>query len=424
MSSKPDVIANKASCADDHDPNSLDMAIAKQKISEMIKPVNGFESVAIRNALNRTLSADVLSTIDVPAYTNSAMDGYAIKYSDIQQEGVSSLEITGVAYAGKPFTGSIQNGQCVRIMTGAMLPEGVDTVIMQEHVEVKDNCIHLSATHQQGQNIRHAGEDLKIGAPALHKGTAIKPADIGLIASLGITEVTVSRNLRVAFFSTGDELRSIGETLQQGQIYDSNRYTLYCMLSNLGVEIMDMGIIPDDPGRIQQAFQTAADEADLLITTGGVSVGDADYVKQTLEDLGEVNFWKIAMKPGRPLAVGKVNNAYFFGLPGNPVSAMVTFYQFVQPAIRQLMGQTKTEPHMIRIKTVSNLKKRPGRVDFQRGILFINDDGEHVVKTTGNQGSHVLSSMSEANCFIVLAQDSGSIKSGEYVDVQPFYGVI
>lgn len=424
MASKQNSKDKQPSCADEFDPNSLNMDLAKLRIQEMIHPLRAYESLHIRDALNRCLSSDVLSTVNVPAYTNSAMDGYAIRYNDIKPDAKSILKVIGTAYAGKPFKGEISSGQCIRIMTGAMLPEGVDTVIMQEHVTRLDQHIEIDPGHSHGQNVRMTGEDLKIGEPALFKGTLIKPADVGLLASLGIAEVQVTRKARVAFFSTGDELCSIGQVLQEGQIYDSNRYTLYCMLKNLGVEVIDMGIIKDDPDSIQAAFLAAADCSDLMITSGGVSVGDADYVKQTLESLGHVNFWKIAMKPGKPLAVGKVKNAYFFGLPGNPVSAMVTFYQFVQPAIRQLMGQKQTEATTIRVKTVSILKKRPGRIDFQRGILFRDENGEYVVRTTGNQGSHVLSSMSEANCFIVLPLDSGRVEAGSLVDVQPFHGML
>jgi len=415
---------NTASCQDEFDPNSLSVTQALKQISDQIKPLSSFEQLALRDALGRVLAKDVLSTINVPAFTNSAMDGYALRFEDMH----NPLNLIGTAYAGKPYENSVLNGECIRIMTGAPLPKGTDTVIMQEHVTKNEEKITIEAAHQsshkKGQNIRQYGEDLKLGETALAKGTKLKAADIGLIASLGIAEVTVCRKIRVAFFSTGDELRSIGETLEEGQIYDSNRYTLFSMLKCFGVEIIDMGIIKDEPKSIRLAFEVASKNADVLITTGGVSVGDADYVKQTLAELGTVNFWKIAMKPGKPLAVGAIGDAIFFGLPGNPVSAMVTFYQFVQPALRQLLGQEQTSNTTIQLKCISNLKKRPGRMDFQRGIIFTDENGNFCVKTTGNQGSHVLSSMCQANCFIVLSQESGNIEAGSLVEVQPFHGLM
>lgn len=411
-------------CQDDYDPNSLSVNQALIRIKEQVVPLTGFEQIAIRDGLGRILAKDVLSTINVPAFTNSAMDGYALRYEDIQSENSTSLTVIGTAYAGKPYIGSISKGQCIRIMTGAPMPTDADTVVIQEQVIREANNIIVESKHKKGQNIRLFGEDLKIGEVALAKGNKLKAADIGLIASLGIAEIYVCRNIRVAFFSTGDELQSIGEPLQEGQIYDSNRYTVFSMLKSFGVDILDMGIIRDNPEDIRLAFETAASNADVLITTGGVSVGDADYVKQTLEALGEVNFWKIAMKPGRPLAVGSLGSTLFFGLPGNPVSAMVTFYQFVQPALRQLLGQKQINNTTIQLKCVSALKKRPGRVDFQRGIIFTDENGQYQVKTTGNQGSHVLSSMCQANCFIVLPQDSGNIEAGSLVEVQPFEGLM
>jgi len=412
------------SCEDEYDPNSLSVDQALIRIKEQVIPLSSFEQVAIRDGLGRTLAKDVLSTINVPAFTNSAMDGYALQHKDIQSENSTSLNVIGTAYAGKPYIGSISSGQCIRIMTGAAMPDDADTVVIQEHVTREADNIVLEAKHKKGQNIRLFGEDLKVGEVALDKGEKLKAADIGLIASLGIAEISVCRKIRVAFFSTGDELRSIGETLGEGQIYDSNRYTVFSMLKSFGVEILDMGIVKDNPESIRLAFKTAANNADVLITTGGVSVGDADYVKQTLESLGEVNFWKIAMKPGRPLAVGSLGDCMFFGLPGNPVSAMVTFYQFVQPALRQIQGQKQINNTTIQLKCISTLKKRPGRVDFQRGIIFTDENGQYQVKTTGNQGSHVLSSMCQANCFIVLSQDSGNIEAGSLVQVQPFEGLM
>ena len=406
----------QTSCDDDYDPNSLNMDQAIEKIHAMLRPVESFEQLDIRQSLNRVLFEDIKSTINVPSHTNSAMDGYAIQFSEQEKP----LEVVGSAFAGKPFEGELQSGQAIRIMTGASMPSGADSVVMQEHVEREDNIIRLTKTLKQGENVREKGEDLAIGESALTKGRLLQASDIGLLASMGISEVKVARKLRVAFFSTGDELKNVGETLEAGQIYDSNRYTIYAMLKNLGCEVVDMGIIPDNEEKIESAFKIASANADVLITSGGVSVGDADFVKLTLEKLGKVNFWKIAMKPGRPLAVGTLQNCYFFGLPGNPVSAMVTFYQFVRPALRFLMGQTQFENHFLQLKCISPLKKRPGRVEFQRGIYFQDENGQFVVKSTGNQGSHVLSSMSKANCFIILDQDQGKVEAGSLVKVQTF----
>jgi len=413
------------SCDDDYDPHSLDVIEAQERIQQMLVSVSESETVAIRDALGRTLSEDVLSTINVPAYTNSAMDGYAIVGSDLGK--VKSFLPVGIAYAGKPYNGSVKSGECIRIMTGAPICDGVDTVIMQEQVNItegNDNKIILSGSHKPGQNVRKKGEDLKQGSAAILTGRHLTPSDIGLLASLGIAEVSVCRKVRVALLSTGDELKNVGETLGEGQIYDSNRYTIYCMLQRLGVEIIDLGIIKDKREDIRAAFEEASKNTDAVITSGGVSVGDADFVKEILAEMGNVNFWKIAMKPGRPLAVGQIGKSFFFGLPGNPVSAMVTFYQYIQPAIRQIMGQSQAENPSIQMKCVSKLKKRPGRVEFQRGIIFTDDNGEHVVKSTGNQGSHVLSSMSEANCFIVLPLESGNVEVNSLVEVQPFDGLI
>lgn len=415
MSQKQPTTAS-TSCADDYDPNSLNMDEAVTRIHSMLHPVNAYEQLDIRQALNRVLFENVSSTINVPSHTNSAMDGYAIKYADKDK----TLSVIGNSFAGHPYDGVLESGQAIRIMTGAAIPDGADTVVMQEHVKTHETAIEITHSIKSGENIRQKGEDLKIGDTALSKGRKIIASDVGLLASMGISEVKVSRKLRVAFFSTGDELKNVGEPLEYGQIYDSNRYTLYCMLNQLGCDVIDMGIIPDNKEKIESAFKIAAHNADVLITSGGVSVGEADFVKLTLEKLGKINFWKIAMKPGRPLAVGTIDKSYFFGLPGNPVSAMVTFFQFVQPALRFLMGQSQYENSYQEVKCVSPLKKRPGRVEFQRGILFKDENGKTVVKTTGNQGSHVLSSMSKANCFIILEQDCGQVDVGTTVKVQAF----
>ncbi len=408
----------------DFDPNSLHVDKARKRILDALNTVSGIEQLAVRQCLGRILAADIHSTIDVPSHVNSAMDGYALQGGDIPADGTASLDVIGRAMAGAPFSGSVAAGQCVRIMTGAKMPPGADTVIMQENVSVEGERIAIGSGHKAGQNVRQAGEDLATGECVFSAGKLITPADLGMLASMGIAEVRVQRRVRVAFFSTGDELRSVGQPLGDGQIYDSNRYTLHGMLTRLGVELLDMGVIADRRDDIENAFQGASQIADVLITSGGVSVGEADFVKETLEKIGKVNFWKIAMKPGRPLAVGRINQCHFFGLPGNPVSAMVTFYQFVQPALQRLSGQAVPPPLLLKAKTASGLKKAPGRIDYQRGWLATDDQGELVVQSTGQQGSGMLSSMGKANCFIVLPLESKGVEAGSLVTVQPFVGLI
>lgn len=412
------------SCADDYDPDSLPVPEALARIDRVVHPVAGVERVAVRTALDRILAEDVVSTIRVPAHTNSAMDGYAVRFADLPDQGVAELRVIGTTMAGALFAGPVEPGEAVRIMTGGVMPEGSDTVLMQERVERHGDRIRVGDGARPGQNVRQAGEDLRPGDVVLAAGRRLTPADLGLIASLGIAEVGVRRRLRVAFFSTGDELRSIGEPLEPGQIYDSNRYTLHGMLTRLGVELIDMGVVRDDREALHAALAEAADCADAVITSGGVSVGEADFVKEILDSLGEVNFWKIAMKPGRPLAFGRISRALFFGLPGNPVSVMVTFYQFVQPALRRMMGQAAPTEVLFRVPVSGRLKKRPGRMEFQRGILERRADGQLVVHGTGDQGSGILNTMSRANCFIILPDDCGNVEAGEPVRVQPFEGLI
>ena len=385
-----------------------------------LKPVSGTEKLALRTALNRTLAEDIHASINVPSANNSAMDGYAVTGKDIPEKGHTSLQVIGTSWAGAPFTETVTPGSCVRIMTGGILPPGTDTIIAQEQTERKGDVIRIDNTTQAGDNVRQAGEDLATGELVLKKGHCLNAADLGLIASLGIGEVHVHRRLRVAFFSTGDELRSIGEALEEGCVYDSNRYTLHAMLSKLNTELIDMGVIADEKALVEQAFLDAADIADVIITSGGVSVGEADYVKETVHKIGAVAFWKIAMKPGRPLAFGRIRNACFFGLPGNPVSVMVTFYQFVQQALRTLMGQTTTESLTLQMPCVSKLKKRAGRIEYQRGIMQKDENGQWQVRKTGAQGSGILRSMSEANCFIILPIESEGTEAGALVEVQPF----
>jgi molybdopterin molybdotransferase len=414
-----------ASCADDYDPNSMPVAAAREFIARFLTPVTAIERVHLRAALGRVLAAEVISPFDVPAHDNSAMDGYAVRFADLNAAGETTLKLAGSAFAGVPFQGAMNAGECVRIMTGAVVPAGADTIVMQEHVKAEDDRVTLGTGHRKGQNLRHAGEDLKTGQAVLRRGHLMRPADIGLIASLGVAEVSVLRRLRVAFFSTGDELRSIGTPLAEGQIYDSNRYTLYGMLTRLGCEVIDMGVVRDDPALLEQAFRDAAATADVVITSGGVSVGEADFVKDLLERLGEVVFWKVAMKPGRPLAYGRIRDAHFFGLPGNPVSVMVTFYQFVREALLKLKGCDPVPPvPSFKAVCTTPLKKAPGRTEFQRGILSQGADGNWTVRVTGEQGSGILRSMSEANCFIILPQAQGSVAAGTTVDVQVMEGII
>jgi molybdopterin molybdotransferase len=352
------------------------------------------------------------------------MDGWAVRSSDLRVDGETVLREAGVAYAGRKFDGSVRAGECVRVMTGAVMPPGTDTVVIQEVVKVDGDRIVVPPGQQQGQNRRLAGEDLALGRIVLHAGQAVRPAELGLLASLGLAEVAVRRKLRVAFFSTGDELASIGTALKEGEVYDSNRYTLYGMLARLGVELVDMGVVRDDPAALERAFREAAASADAIVSSGGVSVGEADFTRELLGRLGEVLFWKIAMRPGRPMAFGRIGNAWFFGLPGNPVAVMVTFYGFVRDALLALAGRTgDCALPLLRVPCATALRKKPGRTEFQRGILERGADGAWTARITGSQGSGVLRSMSEANCFIVLEHDRGDVKPGDPVSVQVFDGL-
>jgi molybdopterin molybdotransferase len=420
------------SCADDYDPNSMPVDKARDFISRVLSPITDVERVPIRSALGRVIAEDVLSPIDVPGHDNSAMDGWAYRHADltivkdsIVAPNYSTMKRVGTSYAGKPYIGMVGRGECVRIFTGAVMPEGCDTVAMQERVtEDEKGGIRIPNDLKAGQNRRFRGEDLKTGAVALHKGTLVTAAHLGLAASLGIAEINICRKLRVAFFSTGDELKSVGSQLGVGEIYDSNRYTIYGMLERAGCQPIDLGNFVDSPEAIRNAFLRAAECADVIVTSGGVSVGEADFIKQMLNELGEVLFWKIAMKPGRPMAVGKVKNAYFFGLPGNPVAVTVTFYQFVRSALATLQGRTDYKlPPYLKAKLTSNVKKLPGRTEFQRGILSMTETG-YEVKITGDQGSGILSSMTQANCFVVLGTAVGNVEAGQTVDVQMFEGVM
>jgi len=408
----------------DYDPGSMPVEQARQLIRHFLHPLSEREAIALHAALHRTLANDVASPMNVPPHDNSAMDGYALRFADLA-DGAAKLKVIGSSYAGHPYAGHVAAGECVRIMTGALIPDGCDSVVMQEHVKVDGDIIeigsgHSPISHSLAQNVRKAGEDIRQGATVLARGQLIRPVEMGLLASLGFSEITVYRKLKVALFSTGDELQQPGAPLSPGQIYDSNRYTLMGMLRELDVDVLDMGNIRDDRDILKQSLLDAASQADAIITSGGVSVGEADYIKQLLAEIGEVVFWKIAMKPGRPLAYGRIGACHFFGLPGNPVAVMVTFQQFVRDALRALMGQAIKPALTFKAICGSPIRKAPGRTEFQRGIVTRDDNGELVVCSVGNQGSGILSSMSKANCFIVLPVQQGNVEIGGSVEVQLF----
>lgn len=404
---------------------------ARKNILEQLKPIEGTRTVAIRDALDQVLAFDVPSPINVPAHDNSAMDGYAFNSRNIQAAEITSLKIVGTAYAGKAFAGSCTEGECVRIMTGAVMPENCDTVLIQENASVNGDTISFPpGAVKAGDNRRLAGEDLTAGKPALPAGKVLRPADLGLLASLGIAEIAVRRKLRVAFFSTGDELRSLGQPLDEGCVYDSNRYTLYGMLTRLRfVDLLDMGVVHDSPEALEEAMLQAMEQADVIITSGGVSVGEADFTKEVMEKLGSVNFWKIAMRPGRPMAFGHVSNkangdsAYLFGLPGNPVAVMVTFYAFVRDALFKLANANHLPIPMVSAKLAQDVRKRPGRTEYQRARLVL-ENGVLTAHLTGSQGSGILRSMSESDGLLVLTHEQGDLKVGETVLALPFEGLI
>jgi len=418
-----------ASCVAGYDPNALPVAQAQEFIARLVPRVDTIESVPIRSALGRVLARDVVSQINVPASDNSAMDGYALRGADLLVDAPTALELVGTGLAGDAFVGDVLAGQCLRIMTGAVMPAGLDTVVPQEFCSASEGKVTIPpGVVQPGDNRRLAGEDLAAGEVALHEGRVLRPADIGMLASLGQAEVAVFRKLRVAFFSTGDELRSIGEPLAEGCVYDSNRYTMWAMLQRLGVDMLDMGVVRDDPAALEATFRRAAESADAVITSGGVSVGEADHTKRVMAALGDVLFWRIAMRPGRPMAIGQIrssgHNAILFGLPGNPVAVMVTFYAFVRNALLAMSGATPQTLPMLRAASDKAIRKKPGRTEYQRGVVSRGDDGSWRVAITGSQGSGILRSMSEANGLVVLHHEQGSVAAGELVDVLPFDGLV
>jgi molybdopterin molybdotransferase len=436
-----------------HSPNnpiflssSLHVDDARKAIAQMVDELlteaqllnhpADINTVSLDQAINRILAEDVLSPIDVPSADNSAMDGFAFNGKCLE---INSLDITlavvGTAFAGKPYEGKVSDGECLKIMTGALMPSGCDTVIPQE-LTTSDNPELITFKQNQlkaGENRRLRGEDLQKGRPAIAAGRLLRPSDLGLAASLGIASLKVKRKLRVAILSSGDELRSLDQPLESGCIYDSNRYSLTGLLNRLNLEIIDCGIVRDDPASLKKAFIEASSKADVLISSGGVSVGEADFTKQIMQELGDVGFWKIAMRPGRPMAFGTLKpvpgqssakRTLFFGLPGNPVAVMVTFYQFVRSALLQLNGASQTEAPLSQAISETPIRKKPGRTEFQRAILGRNAEGRPTVKLTGSQGAGILRSMSEASCFIILHHDQGNIAAGDWVDVALFDGLL
>jgi len=414
-----------ASCVAGYDPDALPVVQAQDFIARLVPVVQAVEQRPIRDALGRVLASDIISAIDVPAHDNSAMDGFALRGSELLADTTTRLRIVGSGLAGQNFSGAVPAGSCVRITTGAVMPAGLDTVVPQEFTQLDGDAVLVPAgVLRAGDNRRLAGEDLARGEAAQAAGRVLRPADLGLLASLGLAEVPVRRRLRVAFFSTGDELRSIGEPLDAGCVYDSNRYTLWGMLQRLGVESIDLGVVRDDPAALREAFTQAASCADAVITSGGVSVGEADHTKNIMAELGEVLFWKIAMRPGRPMAIGRIGGpsqpAILFGLPGNPVAVMVTFYAFVRDALLRMAGASPQPLPLLRAASVAPIRKKPGRTEYQRGIVSRAADGGWQVAITGSQGSGILRSMSQANGMVLLHHAQGNVATGELVDVLPF----
>jgi len=426
----PESLQQIASCISGYDPNALPITQAQAFIARLVPRVQAVEMLAIRSALGRVLARDIASGFDVPGHDNSAMDGYALRGADLAAGAPTVLRVAGSGFAGQAQPADAAAGECVRIMTGAVMPAGLDTVVPQEFAQVDGDRVTIPAgVVRRGDNRRLAGEDLARGEVALHAGRVLRPADLGLLASLGQAEVPVRRRLRVAFFSTGNELRSIGETLPAGCVYDSNRYTLWAMLQRLGVDLLDMGVVRDEPEALAAAFRSAARDADAVITSGGVSVGEADHTKRVMAELGDVLFWRIAMRPGRPMAIGRIDSgghaAILFGLPGNPVAVMVTFYALVRDALLAMSGGAPQPLPLLRAASAEPIRKKPGRTEYQRGIVTrAADGGEWQVRITGSQGSGILRSMSEANGLVVLHHAQGDVAAGEMVDVLPFDGLI
>ncbi len=428
-------IAQIAAELQGYDPQALPAKAVLDFLQRLVTPVTESTEQPLFDALGKVLSADVISPMDVPPHDNSAMDGYAFDGSQLQGDVPLTLKVVGTALAGKAWVGTAGLGDCVKIMTGAIMPAGLDTVVPQEIVTQLGGetafVVIPPGMLKLGDNRRLRGEDLAQGHPALLKGQTITPARLGLAASLGLPSLPCWRPLRVAYFSTGDEILSLGEPPREGAVYDSNRYTTFGLLKRLGCQVIDMGVVKDDPSLLEAAFQSAAAQADAIITSGGVSVGDADYTKAMMKKLGDVAFWRIAMRPGRPMAVGRIaaaesqkTGAMLFGLPGNPVAVMVTFLAFVRPALLQMMGCTDSPSPLLKAHSQEPMRKKSGRTEYQRGWVSTAADGSLQVRTTGSQGSGVLSSMAEANGLIMLHHDQGNVAVGELLDVMMFDGAI
>jgi molybdopterin molybdotransferase len=439
-------IAQVAAELQGYDPQALSAAAVNEFLARLVEPLNQTEVVGTFDALDRVLAQDLVSPISVPPHDNSAMDGYAFDGSQLRTNGALELDVVGTALAGKAWQGPVGAGQCVKIMTGAIMPAGLDTVVPQEFVAVRAEPVLRQAQEDRdagtstssvrtvvsippkflkaGDNRRLKGEDLLEGRPALRRGERLTPAACGLVASLGMASIPVVRRLRVAYFSTGDEILTLGESPREGAVYDSNRHTVFGLLKRLGCDIIDLSVVRDEPALLEAAFLRAAEAADAIITSGGVSVGEADYTKAMMKKLGDVAFWKIAMRPGRPMAVGRIGPAILFGLPGNPVAVMVTFLAFVRPALLRMMGCSRAQPPLLKARSEEAIRKKAGRTEYQRGIVSTGADGSLQVRTTGNQGSGVLSSMVQANGLIVLHHDQGNVAAGEPVDVMMFEGAM
>ncbi|MBL0945980.1 MAG: molybdopterin molybdotransferase MoeA [Hydrogenophaga sp.] len=428
MSSTPKTLEQIAAELQGYDPQALSADRVNDFLARLVEPITEAETVGIFDALGRVLADDVVSPISVPPHDNSAMDGFALRGSELTDRPLT-LRNQGTAYAGKAWAGAVGPGECVKIMTGAIMPAGLDTVVPIEFVKVDGDTVTLPpGVVKPGDNRRLLGEDLMAGQPALRRGQTLGPAALGLLASLGLATVRVVRRARVAYFSTGDEILSLGEPPREGAVYDSNRYTVFGLLTRMGVEVIDLGVVKDEPALLEAAFRDAAARADAIITSGGVSMGEADHTKAMMKQLGDVAFWRIAMRPGRPMAVGRLNqagrSAVLFGLPGNPVAVMVTFLAFVRPALQRLMGAEAQAPVLLQAKSGEAMRKKPGRTEYQRGTVVREADGSLVARTTGNQGSGVLSSMVQANGLIVLRHDQGNVAVGDTVEVMLFDGVI
>jgi len=425
-------IAQIATELEGYNPHALTADSVHAFLQRLVQPVDGSEEVGIFAALGRVLARDVISPLSVPPHDNSAMDGYAFDGAQLRPGAALSLRCVGQALAGKAWHGAVAAGECVKIMTGAVMPEGLDTVVPIELTACEGDTVHIAADAlRPGANRRRKGEDLTQGHMALAQGAHLTPAALGLLASLGLPSLPVVRRLRVAYFSTGDEILSLGEPPREGAVYDSNRYTVFGLLTRLGAEVIDLGVVPDTPQALEAAFRQAAKQADAIITSGGVSMGDADHTRTMMQQLGDVAFWRIAMRPGRPMAVGRIaraapetGSAVLFGLPGNPVAVMVTFLAFVRPALLRMMGSQQPPAPLLRATSTEVIRKRPGRTEYQRGWVSTSADGTLQVRTTGHQGSGMLSSMVQANGLIVLPHAQGDVAVGDAVSVMVFEGVV